>query len=148
MKQGYKYLFSVTVGIILLLAACSKGGTTVSDNSGGSPHVDNPGDTTAPVLDIYTPTLNQVFINGTIINITGRITDNAGLYRGSIKLTNDANGAVLKEQAYEIHGIVSYNFNISYTTSVTTVSDYTITATFEDHGSNSTTKSVKVKVNP
>ena len=132
----------------MLTAACSKGGTTPYDDGSGIPHIYNPGDTTAPVLDIYTPTQNQVFTSGNVINVTGRIADDAGLYRGNIKITNDANGALLKEQQYEIHGILFYNFNISYTSSVTAVSDYTVTVTFEDHGLNSTTKSVRVKVNP
>ena len=147
MKTGYKYFFPAIV-IVLLVIACSKGGTTAYDNSSDSPHVYSPGDTTAPVLDIYTPAMNQVFTNGSVINVTGRIADDFGLYRGNIKITNDANGAVLKEQAYEIHGIVSYNFNISYTTAVTIASDYTVTVTFEDHGFNFATRSVKVKVNP
>lgn len=146
--MDYKYFFPVLVVVVLLTTACSRGATTSYDDGSDIPHVYNPGDTTAPVLDIYTPTLNQVFTSGNIINVTGRIIDDAGLYRGNIKITNDANGTLLKEQQYEIHGILSYNFNISYTTSVTTASDYTVTITFEDHGLNSTTRSVKVKVNP
>ncbi|MEK7224727.1 MAG: hypothetical protein AAB221_03495, partial [Bacteroidota bacterium] len=105
-------------------------------------------DTTAPLLDIYTPTANQVFTSGSTITITGRLTDDLGLYRGTIKITNDANGDILKNQAYEIHGLRLYDFSLSYVTSVTTASDYTVTVSFEDHGYNSVTKSVKVKVNP
>ena len=33
------------------------------------------------------------------------------LYQGSIRITNDANGELLKQQLYEIHGVLSYNFN-------------------------------------
>ena len=128
--------------------ACSKGGAS-TDNNGGGPHpIPSPIDTIAPALNINTPASNQVFTSGNVINVTGRITDDLGLYRGSIRITNDANAAVLKEQLYEIHYVLAYDFSISYTTNVTTPSDYTVTVSFEDHGLNSTTKSVKVKVNP
>ena len=35
--------------------------------------------------------------SGNAINVTGRITDELGLYRGNIRITNDGNGGVLKE---------------------------------------------------
>jgi hypothetical protein len=136
------------VAFVLLLAACSKGGSSSSDDTGGGTHIPSPNDTTAPSLDIYTPIANQVFTSGNSINVTGRLTDDLGLYRGTIKITNDANGDILKNQAYEIHGLRLYDFSLSYVTSVTTASDYTVTVSFEDHGYNSVTKSVKVKVNP
>ncbi len=136
------------VAFVVLLAACSKGGSSSSDDGGGGTHIPSPNDTTAPLLDIYTPTANQVFTSGSTITITGRLTDDLGLYRGTIKITNDANGDILKNQAYEIHGLRLYDFSLSYVTSVTTASDYTVTVSFEDHGYNSVTKSVKVKVNP
>ena len=101
-----------------------------------------------PVLDIYTPGPNQIFSNGNTINITGKISDDLGLYNGSIRITNDANGELVKQQLYEIHGVLSYNYNITHTASVTVVSDYTVSITFQDHGLNSVTKTVKIKVNP
>ncbi len=132
--------------IVIAMAACSKGGTTTGE--GGGSHVETPNDTIPPQISIFTPTINQVFTNGSVINITGRITDDYGLYRGTIRIINDANGAVLLSQPYEIHGILLYNFNINHTASVVVASDYTVTVTFEDHGNNSATKSVKVKVSP
>lgn len=127
----------------LLFIACSKGG--VPDEN---PHVENNSDYTAPVVEIFTPTADQVFTGGSAISVTGKITDEAGLYRGSIRITNDANGAVIKEQQYEIHGVLLYNFSVTHTTAVTMASDYTVTVSFEDHGLNTTSRSVKVKVNP
>lgn len=132
---------------MVVIAACSKSGGE-TDDGGGSPHVVTPNDVTAPEVSIFTPTVNQVFSNGSTINITGRITDDFGLYRGTIRVVNDKNGSVLLNQPYEIHGLLLYNFNINHTASVTAASDYTVTVTFEDHGSNSATKSVKVRVNP
>ncbi len=148
MKRSIHILFVLTTGIILSVA-CSKGGTASNNNGGGVSHPPPaPNDTTAPVLTINTPAANQVFSSGNVINVTGRITDDLGLFQGLIRITNDANGALLKEQAYEIHYVLSYDFSLSYTANVTVPSDYTVTVSFGDHGYNSTTKSVKVKVNP
>lgn len=135
-------LIGVVFGVCIL-SACSKGGSTPDDN-----HIIDNNDVIAPVIEITTPTDGQVFTNGNSISVTGKVMDDGGLYRGSIRITNDANGALVKEQLYEIHGFQSFNFNISHTTSVTTPSDYTVTVRFEDHGTNVTGASVKVKVNP
>jgi phosphate-selective porin len=128
--------------------SCSKGGNSAGDNGDGYHGPPTPNDTTAPVLTINTPTNNQVFTSGNTISITGRITDDFGLFQGSIRITDDATGALLKEQLYVIHYVLSYDFNVPYVTNVTTPSDYTVTVSFEDHGLNTTTQSVKVKVNP
>jgi Bacterial Ig domain len=133
---------------IVFMAACSKSGTTTDNSNGAGDHTYSPDDTIPPVLSITTPVVNDVFTSGNSINVTGRIEDDLGLYRGTIRITDDGSGAVLKDQPYEIHGIKAYNFSLSYLTSVTSVSNYTVTVSFEDHGLNATTKSVKVKVNP
>ena len=148
MKMRIQHIFFFSV-LVIVLAACSKGGTATDDSDGnGGLHVVTPTDVTAPIIEIATPAANQVFLSGNLITISGKLTDDYGLYRGSIRITNDANGTVLKEQLYEIHGLLLYNYNISYTANVTASADYTVTVTFEDHGLNTTTKSVKIKVNP
>jgi hypothetical protein len=147
MRRRNLILFFIA-STIVIVTACTKGGTPADDGNGGGPHVENPTDSTAPVIQIITPTANQSFANGSTISTTGRITDDYGLYRGVIKITNDANGAVVKEQAYEIHGSTGYNFNMSHVVAVAAASDYTVTVSFEDHGNNSTTLSVKIKVTP
>ena len=134
--------------IVLLPVSCSRSGVIVEDDPGGGPHVFNPTDTSAPDITINTPAPNQVFVSGSTINITGKITDDYGLYRGTIKVINDANGFEMKNQAYEIHGFRTYDFSLSHLTAVTVPSDYTVVVSFEDHGLNITTKSVKIKVNP
>lgn len=147
MKTRFPILLFLITGVVLALA-CSKGGSSSDDNGGGPHPTPSPIDTIAPGMNINTPTPNQVFTSGNTINITGRITDDLGLYRGSIRIYNDASGAIVKEQLYEIHYALAYDFNISYTTNVTVPSDYTVTVFFEDHGYNNAVKSVKVKVNP
>jgi hypothetical protein len=132
----------------MIATACSKGGSSDNGGSGGVHGDPSPIDTIAPVLTINTPTSNQIFQSGNTINVTGLITDDLGLFRGNIRITDDANGSVLKTQDYEIHYVLSYNYNISYVPSVTVPSNYTVTVYFQDHGYNTTTKSVKIKVNP
>jgi Bacterial Ig domain len=132
--------------IMVVFASCSKGGEALEDDS--DPHVFDNTDTLPPVVEITTPALNQVFSSGNVIDVTGKVSDENGLFQGSIRITNDANGLVVAEQLYVIHAVLQYNFTISHTTSVTVASDYTVTVLFEDHGFNITSKSVKVKVNP
>ncbi|MBI5372587.1 MAG: hypothetical protein HZA79_11255 [Sphingobacteriales bacterium] len=137
-------VFTFLTGILF---ACSKSGSSTDTGSGG-PHVVTDNDTTRPVLEITSPVSNQVYASGSTISVSGKISDDLGLYRGNIRITNDANGEILKEQLYEIHGVLLYNFNISYPASVTAVSDYTVAVFFEDHGLNGVSRTLKIKVNP
>ncbi|HEX6194161.1 MAG TPA: Ig-like domain-containing protein [Chitinophagaceae bacterium] len=132
-------LLSMVAGL-LIITGCSK--------DDDDDHEYNSDDMVAPTIEITGPTANQVFNDGTMINVTGNVTDDKGLYRGSIRLTNDANGSLLKEQLYEIHGFLAHSFTFPYLVDVTSSADYTITVQFEDHGNNSTTKAVKVKAIP
>ena len=140
----YRSLILSFLFIAASLLSCSRSGNPADEDS---PHVVNPNDNVAPVVEIYTPVADQLFPSGNTMNITGKITDETALYRGTIRVVNDANGAVLREQAYEIHGLLSYSFNLPYTVTTTTAGEYTISVSFEDHGLNMSSKSVKVKVN-
>ncbi len=140
-KRPQIILFS-SVFFLAALASCSKAG-----KAGTDPHVSDFSDNTTPVVEVYNPVQDQVFTSGDTIKIEGKVTDNS-LYRGSIRITNDDNGTILKEQLYEIHGYQLYNFGLSYKTSVSSVSNYAITVQYVDHGLNSGMKTVKVKVNP
>lgn len=139
-------IFRYIILFSLLLPACSKSGSGGSGNT--DTHVFNPNDVTAPVIEINSPVAGELFLSGNSIVVTGKITDTQGLYRGHIKITNDANGAVLKDQAYDIHGLLVYNYNLSYLVSATTAGTYTVSVAFEDHGLNMTTRTVKVSVGP
>lgn len=132
---------------VAFFTACSKGHEATPQDDADD-HAYTPTDVMPPVIEITTPTLNQVFSNGSAINVTGKLTDDYGLYQGSIRITNDATNAIVKEQLYEIHGLITYNFNLNYIASVTTPADYTVTVKFEDHGLNFATQTVKIKVNP
>lgn len=69
---------AVYIGL-LTLVACSKGGD--DGDNGGGPYVVVPDDTTAPGIVIFTPTAAQVYSNGNTISVTGKVTDDLGLYR-------------------------------------------------------------------
>lgn len=131
-----------------LMFSCSKSGSGGNGGTVDGTHVFNPSDITPPVLVINSPVANEIFLNGNSIVVTGKITDTQGLYQGSIRVVNDANGALLKEQLYEIHGVLSYNFNSAYVVNTVTAGIYTVTVSFNDHGLNTVTQSVKVQVGP
>jgi hypothetical protein len=146
-KTGNFFLKTVIViSALTILSSCSKTGGGSRGDDGNHVPVDV-NDVSYPVITIDKPLTNQVFVSGDTIKIQGRVTDN-GLYRGKIKIVNDVNGLAMLDQAYEIHGLPLYDFSLAYKTSVTSVSNYTVSAEFEDHGLNVTTKTVKVKVNP
>jgi hypothetical protein len=149
LKKNKKIKLLIDTGIamltMLILVSCSKTSGSSSDDGDHIPVDVN--DVSYPVIVIDKPLTDQVFVSGDTIKIQGRITDN-GLYRGKIKIINDASGLALLDQAYEIHGLPLYDFSLAYKTSVTSVSNYTVSVEFEDHGLNVTTKTVKVKVNP
>lgn len=135
-------MFVLLTGVI----SCSRGGAAIDDGDGDDNHVVTPTDVVAPVITISGPGAGQQFAAGSSVAVTGKITDDYGLYRGTIKFTNDANGSVVKQQAYEIHGFMEYNYSLSGVFS--SPGDYTATVSFEDHGLNSTSASVKFRVNP
>ena len=144
-SEKFIYGFILCCVCFTIIFSCSRSGSGLSDDGGDHPVDVN--DTTYPVIRIDRPVNNQVFNNGDTIKIEGNVADNA-LYRGKIKITNDLNGLIINEQAYEVHFIQSYNFSFFHKTAVTVATDYTVTVEYEDHGLNTSTKSVKVKVNP
>jgi hypothetical protein len=141
-----KYFFFFFIGMVLMIASCSKGGEAIDNGPTDPGYI--PSDTTAPVITYYTPVADQVFANSSPINISGKITDDYGLYRGTIKITDDGNGLVVLNKPYETHGLVTYNFNLNHIATVSAITNYTITVSFEDHGYNTTSVYRKIKVNP
>ena len=150
---GMKSWLTFYCGLLLSVSimGCSKGiggSNDPGNGNGGGVHLYNPDDTIPPVIEITTPAANQLFSNNGTISVTGKTSDDIGLYRGSIRITNDATGLVATEQLYEIHYILQYNFTLNYTPTVNTPTNYTVTVSYEDHGLNTTMKTVKIKVNP
>jgi hypothetical protein len=133
----------LTFASALLILACSRDGTPFPEPE----HEINTEDTIFPVINIDEPVADQVYTSGQTITIRGKVTD-GGLYRGQIHILNHGSNSVIKDQAYEIHGLQEYNFSLAHSISVTNTTEFTATVWFEDHGLNVTTKKVKFKVNP
>jgi hypothetical protein len=145
-----KHFILISIAAVLILVSCSKGaGDTADDGTGGGVHGPVPNDTIAPVITVTNPVPNQTIVSGTAFTINGTVTDDYGLYQGYVLVTADASGVEMKKQTYEIHGFKGYNFSVPFTPpSVTVTTDCTVTVSFEDHGNNKTTKTVKIKVSP
>ena len=141
----FRLLIPVSLGMVLVLS-CSRSGN-VPDQPAGQ-HNEDPQDTIPPVITISSPAIGQEISNGASVSMSGTISDDKGLYRGTVRLTEDAGGTVLREQAYEIHGLLSYNFSLAHSVNVSAVTDCTVTVSFEDHGYNRVTRSVKCKLRP
>ena len=139
-----KNILFFSLAIAIVSYGCSRGGVVEEIHD---PYPTGPPDTTMPSVDLKNPTDNQTFKSGDVIKVEGRVTDNS-LYRGSIRITNDADGSLIKEQLYEIHGYQLYDFSVDYQAVVSTTVNYTVTVKYEDHALNAGIKSVKVVVNP
>ncbi len=150
LKQYFR--FFLYAGLLLVLVqSCSKSSGTTDDGTvigtGGGGNY-NAIDSIPPEVVITTPTANQLLRSGIQINITGRITDETGMYRGSIRVYADASNQILIQQLYETHYLLAYNYSYNYTPGVSSSTVLRIEVRFEDHGGNSTTRSVKVTVDP
>jgi hypothetical protein len=136
---------------VLLLAFTTIQATSCSKTKGSSSNDDhhpvNENDTTMPVIRIDRPAAGQVFANGDTVKIEGVVTDNS-LYQGKIKIINDGNGLLVNEKNYNVHNQQSVNYSLLHKTSVSVITDYTITIEFEDHGLNKAVQTVRVKVTP
>lgn len=143
MKKHLKHL--LLLGSVLILQACSKVGGPPEDPN---IHVHDDNDDVPPIINVIRPSDNQQYQNGDTIFIQGSFTDNKKLYKGYIRITDDANGLVVNEQFIETHVLQAMPFDFYQKTAVTIVSNYTIKILMEDHGANITTNILKVKVNP
>lgn len=142
-KMNRSFKISVLATTIILLAVACTPGDPYEDPI----HVLDETDTIPPVVNVAKPAEAQIFKNGEMISVEGSVTDTS-IYRGVIKIVNHANGAILKEQAYEIHGFQVYYFSMNFVSSVAATTDATVQVSFEDHGKNTTVKTVAIKIIP
>lgn len=145
-----KYFIGFVI-VLTMMTACSKSGGTTDDGSGtgtGGGGNNNAVDTIPPVVVITTPSANQVLRSGIPMNISGRITDDIGMYKGSIRVYADAGNQLLIQQLYETHYLQSYDYSYNYTPGVAVSTVLRVEVSFEDHGGNISTRSVKVTIDP
>jgi hypothetical protein len=140
-KFNYLIILCLSAG---LLFSCTKTG---SATPGDLNQIDQ-NDDVFPVLTVIKPVNNQQYSSGDSIVVQGYITDDKVLYKGSIKITDDASSTVVKNEVYETHFLQKIDFYVAYKASVTTIKNYTINIDFQDHGANAVSQVIKVKVNP
>ena len=100
-----------------------------------------------PTITVSKPTASQVYISGDSIIVEGKVTDDKIVYKGKVQIKNDAN-LVLADSYYESHFLQAINYRLAYKAVVTVPTDFSILVEFQDHGANTSTTTIKVKVNP
>ncbi len=100
----------------------------------------------APTLTIAAPLADDQFTSGQVITIKGDAADAVRLHELTIKITDDKTGAVLYSNTPYCHDLQSYAFNVTWTAKVTDWTDATVTITAENHDSQQTIKTVKIKI--
>ena len=129
---------------MVVIAACSKVGTAEADG----PDAIDESDNVFPVINATKPSANQVYRSGDSIIVEGIVTDEKKMYRGKVQVKNDANGLMVAENYYETHFLLAMNFRLAYKAIVTASTDFSVLLEFQDHGMNTTTATIKVKVDP
>ena len=80
--------------------------------------------------------------------VKGKVTDDKKMYKGKVQIKNDANNFVMAEMYYETHYLLEMNYRLAYKAEVTAPTDFSILIEFQDHGANTSTATIKVKVDP
>jgi len=137
------FYFIVIISVVLVITACSKVGTSEEEDINAIDQNDD----VFPVINATKPTINQVYRSGDSIIVEGNVTDDKKLYKGKVQIKNDANSSVVAENYYETHFLTAMNFRLAYQAIVNTTTDFTVLVEFQDHGANTSTTTIKVKVN-
>jgi hypothetical protein len=118
--------------ITITLSACHKN----SDSANSDP---------TPTLTLTSPVNNQTYANGDVVAIQGAITDNS-LHSLTLKITSGSTS--LYNKTISVHDSTHYTINDSWKSSVTAVTNATVTAEVEDHGGHVVTQTASIKINP
>ena len=128
----------------VILVSCGK----VGSESVESVDAIDQNDDVFPVITVSKPAANQVYTSGDSIIVEGKVTDDKIVYKGKVQIKNDANNLVMADSYYESHFLQAINFRVAYRAIVTVPTDFSILVDFQDHGANTSTATIKVKVNP
>ncbi|HEV8271022.1 MAG TPA: hypothetical protein VGQ04_06915 [Chitinophagaceae bacterium] len=128
----------------VILISCSKVGGAQEETLDAIDQNDD----VFPVITVSKPIANQVYTSGDSIIVEGKVTDDKKLYKGKVQIKNDANNFVMAEGYYETHFLSTLDYRVAYKAVVTVPTDYSIFVEFQDHGANTFTATIKVKVNP
>jgi hypothetical protein len=141
-------LFYFVVAIFsagVLMLSCSKVGSAADEDD---PTEIDLNDGVFPVISVIKPLANQIYTTGDSIVVEGKVTDDKKMYKGKVQIKNDANNFVMAEIYYETHFLLEMNYRLAYKADVTSPTDYSVLIEFQDHGTNTSTATIKVKVNP
>ena len=142
-----KSFFYFTVMLVLtslIMISCTKVGVAEEENL----NTIDEDDDVFPVITVSKPAVNQVYMSGDSIIVEGKATDNKIVYKGKVQIKNDANNLVMADGYYESHFLQAINYRVAYKAIVTVPTDFSILIEFQDHGANTSTTTLKVKVNP
>ena len=128
----------------VMIISCSKVGAGQQENLDAIDQNDD----VFPVVTVSKPTANQLYASGDSIIVEGKVTDNKIVYKGKVQIKNDANNLVMADSYYESHFLQAINYRLAYKAEVTVPTDFSILVEFQDHGANTSTTTIKVKVNP
>ena len=138
------YLVGMGALLSVIIVSCNKVGYAEEDN----PDAIDQNDNIFPVITVSKPTANQVYVSGDSIVVQGKTTDDKIVYKGKVRITNDATSAIVAESFYESHFLTAIDFRLAYKATVSAPTDFSILVEFQDHGANTTSATIKVKVNP
>jgi len=142
MKRCF-YLIGIFVLTNVTMISCSKVGGPGQETLDAIDQNDD----VFPTITVSKPTASQVYISGDSIIVEGKVTDDKIVYKGKVQIKNDAN-LVLADSYYESHFLQAINYRLAYKAVVTAPTDFSILVEFQDHGANTSTTTIKVKVNP
>ena len=144
MMKSFFYFTVMLVLTSLIMISCTKVGVAEEENL----NTIDEDDDVFPVITVSKPAVNQVYMSGDSIIVEGKATDNKIVYKGKVQIKNDANNLVMADGYYESHFLQAINYRVAYKAIVTVPTDFSILIEFQDHGANTSTTTLKVKVNP
>jgi len=142
--KRYFYFMGMLVLTSVIMISCTKVGAGEEENS----NMIDEEDDVFPVITVSKPTANQVYISGDSIIAEGIVTDDKIVYKGKVQIKNDANNLIMSDGYYESHFLQAISYRLAYKAVVTAPTDFSILVEFQDHGANTSTTIIKVKVNP
>jgi len=117
----------------MFAAGCSKD----DDNT-------TPADSPA-VITTTVPAANTTYINGSILQVRGNVTDNNGLSTARVEIKNNATNAILYQQNQSTGNVTYYDLNWDWTvTGITSTVNATVKITVTDRYNNQVTKDIPV----
>jgi hypothetical protein len=108
---------------------------------------DKPDDSTPPLVVINTPFLNQHFVTGDTIRITGLCTDNKELDEVPVHITDEATRQEFFHNHYGLIHSSTFNVNTFHVVTTTARTRYTVAIEAKDIDHNKAEKEVIITIN-